>query len=242
MNNIIKNKISVIYLIGENFDNKIFTKSLESTLWADEVVKVETKNIAGSFSEWRNEGLKMSTGNWILYVDTDEIVTSELKEVVLECISSDKYSAYAIPRKNIIFGQEMKHCGLWPDYVLRLIKKDKLKKWAGDLHEQPIIEGEIYHLNVPLIHYKHNSLNEMVEKTNKWSEVEAKLMFDANHPPMNIIRFTTAGLREFWLRLVVQSAFLDGVPGLIYGIYQVFSKLVSYSKLWELQLKAQVPS
>jgi glycosyltransferase involved in cell wall biosynthesis len=232
-----KNTVSVIYLVGGQYNNELFKKSLKSTDWAYEIVRVETESIEGSFSEWRNEGLKKSTGDWILYIDTDEIVTPELKKTILECVISNKYSAYAIPRRNIIFGRNMKHCGLWPDYVLRLIKKSKIKEWKGELHEQPVIEGEIFHLDEPLIHYKHDNLNEMVDKTNKWSEVEAKLMYEAHHPPMNFLRFFSAGLREFWLRMVIQTAFLDGSYGVIYAIYQVYSRLISYSKLWELQIK-----
>ena len=130
----------------------------------------------------------------------------------------------------------MKHCGLWPDYVLRLIKKEDFVRWEGDLHEQPKIEGKIYHLTEPLIHKKHDKLSDMVDKTNKWSEIEAKLMFEAHHPTMNFFRFISAGFREFWLRMIIQTAFLDGTPGIIYGLYQVFSRLISYSKLWEIQL------
>jgi hypothetical protein len=61
-------------------------------------------------------------------------------------------------------------------------------------------------------------------------------MFKNNHPKMNFIRFASAGIREFILRFVKQKAFLDGKEGLIYGIYQIYSKLISYSKLWEKQL------
>ncbi len=76
----------------------------------------------------------------------------------------------------------------------------------------------------------------MVEKTNKWSEIEAKLMYDANHPRMNIIRFFTAMSREFWLRMIKYKAFLDGAEGTIYALYQVWSKFISYAKLWEMQV------
>lgn len=230
------NKISAI-IIGKNTDAKLNKKCLDSVSWCDEIIIVNTDH-GGSFSDWRNEGAKKSKSDWLLYVDTDEIITTELKQIILKCILSDKYSAYAIPRRNIIFNREMKHCGLWPDYVIRLIKKNKLIGWFGDLHEQPKIDGEIFHLTEPMIHQKHNNLSDMVEKTNKWSEVEAELMYNANHPPMNFFRFTSAGLREFWLRMVVQTAFLDGMEGTIYGLYQVFSRLISYSKLWELQLKS----
>ncbi len=90
-----------------------------------------------------------------------------------------------------------------------------------------------------MLHIKHDTLSEMVTKTNSWSEIEAKLMFDAKHPPMNLLRFASAVTREFWLRMIVQMAFLDGADGVIYAIYQVFSKFTSYAKLYELQLKNQ---
>jgi (heptosyl)LPS beta-1,4-glucosyltransferase len=230
-------KISAIILVGGKFDQDLFKKCLDSVSWCDEIIKVEKDGLSGSFADWRNEGAKRARGEWLLYIDTDEIVTPELQKVILDVTVSNKFSAYAIPRRNIVFGREMKHCGLWPDYVLRLIRKDSLIGWHGELHEQPKIKGEIFHLKEPLIHKKHDNLAEMVDKTNKWSEVEAKLMFDAHHPKMNVVRFFTAGFREFWLRMIVQTAFMDGGKGIVYGLYQVFSRLISYSKLWEMQLK-----
>lgn len=228
-------KLSAIVLVGGEYDREVFSKCLAALNFADEVVKVETDNLKGGFADYRNEGAKKAKGDWTFYVDTDEIVTPELKKTILEVIGSDEFAGYAIPRRNFVFGQEMKHCGLWPDFVVRLIKKDKLDGWYGDLHEQPKIKGEICHLKAPLVHMKHKNISEMVEKTNKWSEIEAKLMFEAKHPKMNILRFFSAGAREFWKRMVVQTAFLDGPKGVIYGLYQVFSRLVSYSKLWEKQ-------
>lgn len=234
----VTNKVSVIILEGGKINPEVFKKCLDSVAWAVEVVRIKTDNLKGNFADWRNQGAKGANGDWLLYVDTDEEITSELKNEILDTLGETQTcSAYAIPRKNIIFGKEMKHCGLWPDYVLRLIIKDKLKGWEGELHEQPKIEGKIGYLKNPLIHNKHKTLDEMVEKTNDWSEIEAKLMYKANHPKMNIIRFFSAMTREFWLRMIKQMAFLDGVEGVIYAIYQVFSKSISYAKLWEMQLK-----
>lgn len=230
-------KISAIVLVGGKFDKELYEKCLNSLSWTDEIIKIETDKSKGSFADWRNGGAKRARGDWLLYVDTDEEITSGLRKIIREVVSSNEFAAYAIPRRNIVFGKEMRHCGLWPDYVLRLIKKDKLKGWVGDLHEQPEVIGTICHLKEPLIHTKHKSLSEMVEKTNDWSEIEAKLMFNASHPKMNVFRFFSAGTREFWLRMIAQSAFLDGTEGVIYGLYQVFSRLISYSKLWELQIK-----
>ncbi|MDP3918220.1 MAG: glycosyltransferase family 2 protein, partial [Candidatus Woesebacteria bacterium] len=188
----------------------------------------------GSFSNWRNEGLKKAKGDWVLYVDSDEEITEKLKNEILNL--DVNFNAYAIPRKNYIFGKEFKYSGQYPDYQKRLFKRTALKKWTGIVHEEPVYEGEIGHLKNPIIHHKNMTISEMIEKTNKWSEIESLLMFKNNHPKMNFIRFASAGFREFILRFVKQKAFLDGKEGIIYGIYQVYSKLISYSKLWEKQL------
>lgn len=233
------NKISAVILVGPKSDDNLLKKCLSSIAWCDEIIKIETAGLKGGFSEWRNLGAKQVKGDWILYVDTDEEVTEELKREIQRVAKDLKgdVAAYAIPRRNFIFGKEFRHGGQWPDYVKRLFLKSKFKKWTGELHEEPIFEGKMEHLKSPLIHSKHKNLEEMVEKTNEWSEIEARLMFDAGHPKMNVFRFASAGAREFWLRMVRQLAFLDGVEGVIYGIYQVFSRLISYSKLWEMQIK-----
>ena len=232
-----KKTISAIVLIGGKIDEILLKKSLDSVSWCDEVVKVDTSGIPGSFSEWRNEGAKKAVGDFLLYVDTDEEVPTDLKDEIKSVMVEGKCSSYAIPRKNKLLGHFMRWGGWYPDYVLRLIKKDKLKGWFGELHEQPLVDGEAGKLKNPLLHDSHRSIKEMIEKTNKWSEIEAKLLYESNHPKMNFARFLSAGFREFWYRGVRKLGFLDGTIGIIEIIYQVYSRLITYSKLWELQLK-----
>ena len=202
------------------------------------VVRLERKE-KPNFSEARNKGLKEASTDWIFYIDADERATKELKTEILEVVKNPEHNAYAISRKNIIFGREFKYTGQRPDYVKRLFKKSKLKNWKGNLHEEPVFEGELGHLESCFVHQKHESLSEMVEKTNRWSEIEAQLMFDAGHPPMNVGRFVSAMAREAWLRMIRQRAFLDGPEGVIYAIYQVFSRFTSYAKLWEMQINSK---
>jgi glycosyltransferase involved in cell wall biosynthesis len=242
-----KNTISAIILVGEKNDGKLLKKCLDSVSWCDEVIKVYTADLKGSFADWRNEGAKRANGDWLFYVDTDEEVTPELKKEILPVIKNYKLKikncAFAIPRKNILLGKQMRFGGWWPDYVLRLIKKDSLIAWKGELHEQPEIKGSaswrIGKLKEPLIHTSHRSLTEMVEKTNEWSEIEAKLLYNSGHPQMVWWRFFSVATREFWYRGIIKLGFLDGVTGIIEIIYQMFSRMVTYAKLWELQLKSK---
>ena len=231
-----KKIISAIIIYGGNYDKKLLEIAKKSVSWCDELVLIN--GIKGSFSDWRNEGLKRVKSEWVLYVDSDEEVTNNLQKEIELIVKNEELinSAYAIPRRNIIFNKEFKYSGQYPDYQKRLFKRTALKKWTGTVHEEPVYEGEIGHLKNPMIHHKNMTISEMIEKTNKWSEIESLLMFKNNHPKMNFIRFASAGIREFILRFVKQKAFLDGKEGLIYGIYQIYSKLISYSKLWEKQL------
>lgn len=228
--------LSCVILVGKILDKNIYKKCLKSVSWCDEIIKIDTSKIKGSFSQWRNEGLKKTKSEWVLYIDIDEVVGTDLRQEILDLVKRNQLlGCFAIPRRNFIFGKEFKYSGQYPDYQKRLFKRSLLKGWINDVHEEPIFIGKLNHLKNPILHYKNISISQMIDKTNEWSEIEAKLMFDAKHPQMNIIRFMSAGFREFWLRFVKQKAYMDGGKGIIYGIYQVYSKLISYSKLWEKQ-------
>ena len=230
--------VSAIILVGEDSDKKLLKRAIDSVSWCDETIKVKTSDMKDGFSTWRNAGAKQAKGDWLLYVDSDEEVSSELKKEILSTIKdkSKTKSAYAIPRKNNLLGKDMRHGGWWPDYVLRLIKKEDLVKWEGNLHEQPKVKGEVGKLSNYLKHTSHRSLSEMVSKTNEWSEVEAKLLYDSGHPKVVWWRFVSVAAREFWYRGILKLGFLDGVVGMIEVIYQMFSKMITYAKLWEMQL------
>lgn len=198
----------------------------------------------GNFQARRNKGAKEARHEWLLYVDADEKVTAALRGEIVSIVKSksveaNQYSAYAIPRKNIILGSEMKHGGWWPDYVKRLIKRKSLIAWEGDLHEQPKYKGKLGYLKNPFIHFKHDNLSDMVKKTNEWSEVEAKLLYESGHPKMSWWRFIRIICTELWLRLVRQKGILDGQKGIIYGIYLGWSRFITYAKLWELQIESK---
>ncbi|MFZ5932587.1 MAG: glycosyltransferase family 2 protein [Patescibacteria group bacterium] len=246
-------KISAIVLTKNS--EELIKDCLESLKWANEIILVDDSSkdqtieiaksrgakvftFSGDFSKKRNFGAKKAQGEWLLYVDADERVTPFLRKEIQAIVSTPLpvYSGYAIRRRNIFLGREMHWGGWWPDYVVRLMKKDSLLGWEGELHEQPKVEGEIGKLREALTHTSHRSLTEMVDKTNEWSEIEAKLLYKAHHPKMTWWRFLSAGWREFSERGIKKLGFLDGTVGVIEIIYQSFSRMITYAKLWEMQL------
>lgn len=230
-------------------EEKMIEDCLKSLAFVDEIIVVDTGNtdntnkIANSFgakivkssgddySKFRNDGLKHATGDWILFVDADERVSPELKSEIHDLSSS----AYLIPRKNIYLGHEMHYGGWGNEKLIRIFKKSSLKGYRGELHEQPNFTGELGELTGPLIHLSHRGLSSMLEKTLLFTNYEAKLRFQAGHPPIVPWRIFRVMLTEFWHRFIVLQAWRDGPAGIIDGLFQIYNMFIIYARLWELQ-------
>ena len=237
-------------------EEKIIGDCLISLKFSDEIIVVDTgnidktneiatshkakiiKSVGKDYSQFRNDGLKAAKGDWILYVDADERTTPLLKNEIEHIISSyETKSAYAIPRQNIYLGKQMHYGGWGNDYVVRLFLKKNLTEWKNPLHEEPVFAGELEKLQNYLVHFSHRDLSSMLEKTLSFTNYEAQLRYEANHPLVVWWRFLRVMLTEFWLRFVKLSAWRDGTEGVIDGIFQVFNSFIIYARLWEIQQK-----
>lgn len=226
----------IIVLEGGSIDN---TVALSKKLGARVVKQKDPKS--RNFAMWRNEGMAAAKGEWVLYLDHDEQIIPELASEIRKIINHQPlfinhfFAAYAIPRLNIILGKKMRFGGWYPDYQQRLFLKSAFIKWVYPLHEEPRYKGEMGYLKKNLLHHKHDNISEMVEKTNIWSETEARLLLEANHPPMAWWRFWRIMATELIDRLILKGGILDGTAGIIYSIYQMWSRFITYAKLWEMQ-------
>ncbi len=189
---------------------------------------------AQDFAELRNDAAKRVKGDWILYVDADEVIGETLARAIRHLVDSWQPGAptsYRLERINYYLGQR------WPgsERMLRLFKCTAFKGWEGELHETARTTGHVGDLTGELRHDTHRNLEEMVEKTNEWSETEAELRLAAHHPRISWWRLLRVTLTGFWNSFVGQGGWRAGTVGWIESIYQGFSLFITYAKLWELQ-------
>jgi glycosyltransferase involved in cell wall biosynthesis len=200
--------------------------------------KIEISNHP-SFAVRRDLGLQKSSGDWVLYVDADERVTPELaKEIKSIVNSAESHSAYIINRKDFYLGAER------PLFspMHRFFKRSDLKNWHGDLHETPNFEGTLGTMHNYFLHFTHINLNSMLENTILWSDREATLRFNANHPPVVWWRLIRVFLTGFYNSFITQQGYKCGTQGWIEAIYQGCSMFITYAKLWEMQNQKQINS
>jgi glycosyltransferase involved in cell wall biosynthesis len=243
-------KLSVIILTLNEED--YIEDCIESVSFADEIIVIDSGSADKTlqkakakdakvytipfkdFASQRNEGLSKAKGEWVLYLDADERVSKLLEQEIKRSINiNNNISAYKIQRKNYYFGKHE-----WPNIEnhVRLFRKKSLIRWTGKIHESPQYAGPVGTLDGYIFHYTHENLSSMVDKTNQWSEYEAQLLYDADHPPMNILRFAKVMSSKFFDSYIKQSGWKAGKIGIIESMYQAYSYFIVYSKLWEKQL------
>jgi glycosyltransferase involved in cell wall biosynthesis len=244
-------KISAVILTKNAED--LIANCIDSVSFCDEVIiiddnssdrTVELAKLLGvtvyqyeseSFAKKRNLGLKKAKGKWVLYIDADERLSQELVNEIKTILErkSDIYAAYRLPRKNFYLGNHE-----WPtiEKLERLFKKAKLEEWYGDLHETARVNGDIGDIDKGFIkHYTHQDLTSMLNKTIRWSKIEADLRLKANHPEMSWWRFHRVMLTAFYDSYVKQKGYKVGTAGLIESMFQAYSMFITYARLWEMQ-------
>lgn len=203
--------------VAEKFNAKVFIRQWEG------------------FAAQKNFALTKTRGDWVLFVDADERVSQELKIEIQRALDKAGESAYALPRQNILLGQRMKYGGWEPDYVTRLAPKNLIIGWEGDLHEELKVACPVEKMNGVLYHLSHRGITWMQEKSIKYTPIEAKLRFEAGHPPVTWWRFLRVMGSEFFYRLIIKSGWRDGIVGWIEAISQSYNMFLIYVQLWEKQ-------
>ncbi len=249
--NLSKMKLSVV-IIAKN-EEEMIKVCLESVKWMDEVIVVnngsndKTVEIAkregakviniesDDFSEVRNKGMEHTTGDWVLYIDADERVLVSLKDEILEVTQTTPYSALAISRENIIFGEKVSYGPYKKDWVIRLFKKADFEGWIGKVHEYGKFKGTLGYSKTSLLHLTHRDLDHFMLKALEWSKIDAKLRLDAHHPKMTKWRFIRILITGYYSELIKRQGLFGGTVGIVDSVLQVFSFYMTYVRLWEMQ-------
>lgn len=233
---------------------------LESVAWADEIIVVDcgstddtlllceryTSNVIqvdrhGSGLQ-KQQALDRATKPWVLNIDADERVSSELKEEIQGVLAGadDAYDGYCIPRYSRFLGRRMRHSGWGDDRPLRLFRRSKTRVSETQVHEGFIVDGRVGVLSQPMIHDAYKSIYQYLEKLNEYTSIEVRNRLRA-HPNRRIgwIHLVLAPMGAFWKRYVVKRGFLDGFHGLLLCMLSSMSVMIGYAKVWEYRMRRQ---
>jgi glycosyltransferase involved in cell wall biosynthesis len=230
---------------------------LESVRWAEEIVLVDsgstdgTVAIAESFGArvyrepWKgyggqvNSALDKCTCAWTLNLDADEALTPELAEEIRALLGGEPpFAAYWLPRRNRIFGRDMRHGGLYPDYKLRLFRTGAARlREDTEPHATPKFAGPAGRLRHPMRHRQYPTLALDIEHMNRYSSASVRLALGRGRSCRSLAQFVFYAVLSpaatFFYNYVLRLGFLDGREGFVFHANHSVYVHWKYVKAWE---------
>jgi glycosyltransferase involved in cell wall biosynthesis len=183
------------------------------------------------FGPQKNHALSLANGDWVLSVDADERVSAELAAAIRTALENSAVDAYEFPRLSSFCGRTMRHSGWYPDYVLRLFRREKARFNDVIVHERVICDGIVKRLVPPLIHHPVRRLEDALSRVDRYSTASAEALVGSNRK----ISFMTGighGLGSFLRTYVLQAGFLDGAEGFLLAVANAEGSYYRYMKAW----------
>jgi len=209
----------------------------------------------------KQKALDKATGEWVLQLDADEVVTPELRENIKKVLenkyhpvenglflrhqkiieerdgkigkSTGEIVGYFVPRRNMFLGKPLIHAGVYPDGVIRLIKKGKARFPQKSVHEQITLDGEVSWLSGDLLHYDSPTLRRYLTRLNRYTDLKAQELAQDNvgKNPWSFLLFTVYYPLFTFLKLYFRHlGFLDGVSGFLWSFYSAMHFPIAYFK------------
>ncbi len=244
-------------------DEATIAKTLGSLTWCDEIVVIDdnstdsTVSIAkkftnkiferppgNDFAAQRNFGLTKAKGEWVLFTDSDEVVSptlaSEIERIISvpTKISNDKFQmtneavGFYIKRRDIMWGRQLRHGEQGRMKLLRLAKKDA-GKWIRPVHEVWEVKGQTAELREPLLHFPHPKVAQYLEKINRYSTLNARYLY-RQKVRVSWLQIVAYPVAKFFLNYFLRLGFLDGTAGAVVAIMMSFHSFLTRAKLWKL--------
>jgi len=219
---------------------------------ADEIVVLDSgstdrtveiaKNLGAKvfFKEWEgydkqlNYGIGLCSKDWVLVLDADEEVSSELRESIRKELKSPSYEVYKLCRKTFYLGDFLNHAW-YPEWRVRLFKKGKVR-FEGELHESVVFEGKAGKLKGDIYHYSYKSLEDQYLKTVKYAKIMANRMKEEGKK-FRLYSLIFNPLWHFFKIYFLKLGFLDGVRGFLVAMSGAIYVFLKYKFLYELELK-----
>ena len=244
--------------VGGSLSVAIITKNeeerlpdcLRSIAFADDVVVVDcgsvdnTVQIASSlgarviiekwrgFSRQKQFAVDQCHHDWVLILDADERIPKETVVVIERemTVNDPVISAYSFKRKNYLHGRWIKHCGWWPDRVVRLVNKRDGQFDGRSVHEKWIPKGNVKELETYIEHVSFRSCSELVAKMENYSNLASKELFQQG-VRVNAMTPVFHGLWMLIKTYVLDMGFLDGFEGLLISVMNAGGSFLKYAKL-----------
>lgn len=230
---------------------------LESVSFADDIVVVDsgsrddTPAIAGDhgarvihqpflgFGPQKQVAVDHCRNDWVLLLDADEQVPRDTATALQLAIASvdETTAAFDVQRKNFLHGRWIRHCGWWPDRIVRLVNQRRGRFSEDQVHERWLSDGPVASLSVTIDHHSFRDYAGMLDKLQHYSSLGAEQMA-ARGVRGSAWSAISHGCWTFVQVYGLKRGFLDGFDGLVIALLNAGGAFMKYAKCREIQAAA----
>jgi glycosyltransferase involved in cell wall biosynthesis len=241
-----------VYVLTYN-NRRTIEQCLKSLPWADELIVVDSFSDDGSYElakgftdkvyrkKWAGHreqyqyAADLTENEWIMFVDADEVVSPELVDEIRNELEQNhgEWDGYICHRRTFYLGRWIKYGGWYPDYEIRLYRRDR-GKWAGDLHAKVAVDGKVKHLDHRYLHYTYRDISDQIQTIDRYSRTAAEDMIRSGQK-FSLFKLLLRPPFRFLKEYLFKAGFRDGLPGFIIAVSTIFYVFIKYAKLWELE-------
>jgi glycosyltransferase involved in cell wall biosynthesis len=189
------------------------------------------------FRSQKQFAVEQARHDWVLCLDADERVDATLRASIERARDAGFAGAagYRFARLSDYFGRFLRHGNAYPDRVLRLFDRRR-GGWRGkrEVHEAASVDGAVLTLAGDLIHYPYRSLEQQLQKTQRYARMMAEHDF-ARGKRATIGKLILAPAWRFWRGYLLRGGFRDGWHGLVYAYVRANYVRQKTIMLWLLQ-------
>ncbi len=248
-----------VTIISHNEEPNI-AKAIESVRWADEILVVDSRSTDRTVEIARNLGAKVierdwpgygqqknfaqaqATHNWVLSLDADETVSTELaeeirQEVAWAAATNKSIKGFKVPRKTWYLGRWILHGGWYPNYLVRLVDRRSARWTEPHVHEELRVSGQVQKLANPLFHYTFKNIRDQVLTNLKYSHQGFRDL-EAKGTRPSLLKLCLKPIGKFIETFFLKKGFLDGIPGLIISVNAAHSIFLKYAYFFEKDTNA----
>ncbi len=232
--------------------------------WISEIVVVdmessdETLDIARTFGAtivqvpaagWaepgRQSGIDAATQPWILVLDADERAGAGLRTIVGEYLVQDDLAGVWLPRQNFQFGWWVPRSGIWPDWQLRLFRRERTTWPAVWTHAGPRVSGRVEQaparVENAIVHHSFATIHDWMTAANRYTDHEADRLTQAGRRA-SLPRLFAIPAARFAQDYIAKRGFRGGRYGLAVALMTLCYWVLAELKIWERQLRDTPPS
>lgn len=231
---------------------RLIGRCVESALFADEVIvldsgstdrtleiaqqlgaKTYTSDDWQGFAIQRNRLLEKAKGDYIFFLDADEIITEELQTEIKAIVQSGSTGVWKVRWTVVAYGHVLKHFKS-DTGMERLFPTALIDHYQGVVHEEAILRSNNpvprHVLQHRLLHHSRQSIRASLEKLTQYAMLGAAKRHAAGKRG-GIWRGLLSAMSSFFRTYFFRGGFLDGGPGFLYCYFVALECFFRYVAL-----------